>query len=105
MNLLRSFVKLSSIALPIALISMTGCGSPATITKTMLSLDSISITPSNPSIAVNATEQFAATGNYSDGSTANLSSSVTWASSNQADAAMNGVRLICRGALRLGAAV
>jgi uncharacterized protein YjdB len=90
MNLLRSFAKLSSLALPIALISMTGCGSPATITKTTISLNSISITPLNPSIAVNATEQFTATGNYSDGSTANLSSSVTWASSNQADATMNG---------------
>jgi len=90
MNSSRSFIKLSSLALPIALISMTGCGSPATITKTTSSLNSISITPSNPSIAVNATEQFTATGNYSDGSTANLSSSATWASSNQADATVNG---------------
>ena len=90
MNLLRSFVKLSSLGLLIALILMTGCGSPATITKTTIVLNSISITPTNPSIAVNATEQFVATGNFSDGSTANLSSSVTWASSNQADAAMNG---------------
>jgi len=84
MNSLRSLVKLSSFALPIALIWMTGCGSPATITTTTKSLNSISITPSNPSIAVDATEQFTATGNYSDGSTANLSSSVAWASSNQA---------------------
>ncbi len=89
-NSLRSLVKLSSLALPIALISITGCGSPAAITKTTKSLNSISITPSNPSISVNATEQFTATGNYSDGSTANLSSSATWASSNQADATVNG---------------
>jgi len=74
MNSLRSFIKLSSLALPIALISMAGCGSPTTITTTTKSLNSISITPSNPSIAVNATEQFTATGNYNDGSTANLSS-------------------------------
>ena len=89
MNSLRSFVKLSSLALLIALISITGCGSPATITTTTKSLNSISITPSNPSIAVNATEQFTATGNYNDGSTANLSSSAAWASSNQAFATVN----------------
>ena len=83
MNTLRRCVKLAYISLPIALISVTGCGSlaPATSQKT---LTSVSITPSNTSIAVNANEQLTATGNYSDGSTANLSSSVTWTSSNQA---------------------
>ena len=90
MNLLRCLVKLSSLALPIALISVTGCGSSITTTTTTKSLNSISITPPNPSIAVNATEQFTATGNYSDGSTANLSTSVTWTSSNQAFATMSG---------------
>jgi uncharacterized protein YjdB len=90
MDSLRSFVKLCSLALPIALISMTGCGSLAPTTKTTKSLISISITPSNPSIAINATEQFTATGNYNDGSTADLSSAATWASSNQANATMNG---------------
>jgi uncharacterized protein YjdB len=44
-------------------------------------LQSISVTPSNASIATAATEQFAATGTYSDGSTQNLSSVVTWVSS------------------------
>src|ERR1700734_2018989 len=90
MDSLRSFVKLCSLALPIALISMTGFGSLAPTTKTTKSLISISITPSNPSIAINATEQFTATGNYNDGSTADLSSAATWASSNQANATMNG---------------
>jgi trimeric autotransporter adhesin len=90
MDSLRSFIKLCSLALPIALISMTGCGSLAPTTKTTKSLNSISVTPSNPSIAINATEQFTATGNYNDRSTADLSSAATWASSNQADATMNG---------------
>ncbi len=83
MKSLRRCVKFVYLALPIALILVTGCGSlaPATSQKT---LTSITITPSNTSIAVNANEQLTATGNYSDGSTANLSSSVTWASSNQA---------------------
>jgi len=89
MNSLRRYVKLISLVLPIALIVFTGCGtlSPTIFSKT---LSSVSITPSNPSIAVGANQQFTATGNYSDGSTANLSSSVTWASSNQAVAAVSG---------------
>lgn len=53
MNLSRCCVKLISLALPIALISVTCCGSPAATTSTTpKSLSSISITPSNPGIAV-----------------------------------------------------
>jgi hypothetical protein len=52
-------------------------------------LQSISVTPANPSIAVSATQQFTATGTYSDGSTQNLSSQVTWSSSNTAVATIN----------------
>jgi len=90
MNALRCRIKLISIALPYVLIWITGCGSSSTTTSTTpKSLSSISITPSNPSIAVNATEQFTATGNYSDGSTTNLSSSATWASSNQSIATVS----------------
>ena len=45
------------------------------------SLVSISVTPVSPSIPLGTTQQFAATGNYSDGSTQNLTSSVAWSSS------------------------
>src|SRR5213080_187312 len=41
-------------------------------------LVSIAVTPANPSIAKGTTQQFAATGTYSDGSTQSLTSSVTW---------------------------
>src|SRR5436190_360993 len=44
-------------------------------------LQSINVTPSNPSLPKGLTLQFTATGNYSDGSTSDLTSSVTWASS------------------------
>ena len=89
MNALRFRVNLIfSLALPVALVSIAGCGAPtpAISPKTLIS---VSITPANPSIAVSATEQFTATGNYSDGSTASLSSSVTWASSNLAVATVS----------------
>ncbi len=45
-------------------------------------LMSIAVTPANPSIAVGNSEYFTATGTYSDGSTQNLTSSVTWSSSD-----------------------
>ena len=45
-------------------------------------LNSISVTPSNPSITTGIAQQFTATGSYSDGSTQNLTSQATWTSSN-----------------------
>jgi uncharacterized protein YjdB len=53
----------------------------ATLTVTA-TLESIAVTPVNPSIGVAATEQFTATGTYSDGSTLNLTSTATWSSSS-----------------------
>ena len=43
-------------------------------------LQSIAVTPANPSIADGTTLQFSATGTYSDSSTQDLTSQVTWAS-------------------------
>ena len=57
----------------------SGSPSPSPQTKT---LTSIAVTPANPSIAKGKTEQYAATGTYSDGSTQNLTSQATWTSSN-----------------------
>jgi chitodextrinase len=54
------------------------------LTVTAITLQSIAVTPSNPSISPSQTQQFTATGTYSDGSTKNISTSVTWASSNTA---------------------
>jgi len=53
------------------------------------SLTSISVTPSNASISTGNAQQFIATGTYSDSSTQNLTSSVTWSSSNTAALAVN----------------
>ena len=47
------------------------------------------MTPANPTIAAGLTQQFTATGTYSDATTANLTGSVTWASSNTAAATIN----------------
>ena len=46
-------------------------------------LTSISVTPTSASIEEGQTQQFTATGTFSDSSTADLTSSATWASSNE----------------------
>jgi Bacterial Ig-like domain (group 2) len=53
----------------------------ATLTVTAPTLVSIAVTPANPAIGSTGTEQFTATGTYSDNSTQNLTTTVTWSSS------------------------
>jgi uncharacterized protein YjdB len=71
----------------------------ATLTVTAPVLTLISIGPASPSIAAGTTQQFVATGTYSDGSTQNLSSSATWSSSQTS------VATIAAGGLATGVAV
>ncbi len=52
-------------------------------------LQSIAVTPANPSIAKGLTQQFTATGTFSDNSTQNLTAQVTWASATTATATIN----------------
>jgi hypothetical protein len=52
-------------------------------------LSSIAVTPANPTVPAGTTQQFTATGTYSDGSTQTLTSQVTWSSSNTAVASIN----------------
>ena len=47
-------------------------------------LTSISLSPAKVTLALNATQQYTATGKYSDGTTANITSSVSWTTSNAA---------------------
>jgi hypothetical protein len=69
---------------------------PGTLTPT--GLVSITVTPTTPTVSVGSTQQFIATGTFSDSSTQILQS-VTWSSSNQAagtitnDASDHGVAL------------
>jgi uncharacterized protein YjdB len=51
------------------------------LTVTAPTLVSITVTPANPSIAAGQQQQFTATGNYTDGSHQNLTSTATWTSS------------------------
>jgi hypothetical protein len=51
------------------------------LTVTAATLKSIAVTPASASIATGQTQQFIATGTYTDGSTANITSACSWTSS------------------------
>src|SRR5262249_36916776 len=62
-----------------------GTQNTATLTivdNDVATLQSISVTPANPSVANGQPPQFTATGTFSDGSTQVLTSGVSWSSSN-----------------------
>ena len=60
-----------------------------TLTVNPVTLVSIAVTPTNQSIPNGTTRQYTATGSYSDGSTLDITSAVTWLSSNPAIASMS----------------
>ncbi len=53
-------------------------------------LQSIAVTPASASITVGGTQQFVATGSYSNGSTQNLTTAATWTSSNSQEVSISG---------------
>lgn len=65
--------------------TQTGIVSPAVpLTVTSAALKSIAVTPGTASVAPSGTQQFTAIGTFSDDTTQDVSSTVTWASSNTA---------------------
>ncbi|MGH8458258.1 MAG: beta strand repeat-containing protein, partial [Nevskiales bacterium] len=65
---------------------VTGNGS---LTVTAAVLQSIDVTPDAPSVPLGLQQQFTAMGSYSDGSTLNITNSVTWASTNSGVASIS----------------
>jgi trimeric autotransporter adhesin len=66
-----------------------GLTQQAPLTVTNATLDSITIAPASPNIALGESQQFTATGNFSDNSTENLTAQVTWTSSSVNVATIN----------------
>lgn len=64
-------------------------GNASVTVTTPPTLVSIAVAPTGASITVGGTQQFAATGTFSDGSTQNLTSTATWSSSNTVVATIN----------------
>jgi len=62
--------------------TLAGVTGSTTLTVTAAVLVSIDVTPTNPSVAAGRTQQFTATGTFSDATTQNLTTQVTWASSD-----------------------
>jgi hypothetical protein len=65
--------------------------SPATATLTVsnATVQSITVTPATPTIALGSMQQFAASGLFSDGSTQDITSVATWTSSTPTVAVVN----------------
>ncbi len=59
------------------------------ITVTAAKLVSIAVTPTNPSVAKGLTKDFTATGTYTDATTQNLTTSVTWSSASSSVASIS----------------
>jgi hypothetical protein len=62
-------------------------------TVTAPTIVSIAVTPVSPLVFVGGTQQFTATGTYSDGSTLNVSATATWSSTATGVATINGTGL------------
>ena len=70
--------------------ALAGVTGNTTLTvKPPLTLTSITVMPTNSIILTGTLQQFTATGTYSDGSTQNITSQATWASSNTVVATIN----------------
>jgi uncharacterized protein YjdB len=62
-----------------------------TVNVSPATLVSLAVTPVNPTVARGRVQQFIATGTYTDSSTQNLTTAVTWTSSNQVIASISNV--------------
>ncbi len=71
--------------------TLSGVSGSTTLKVSPVTLESIVVTPANPSVIAGTTRQFTATGNYSDGTTAELtqSTNLTWSSSDTAIATIS----------------
>jgi hypothetical protein len=83
---LATTVSAGTSTISAALATKTGS---TTLTVTAATLSSIAVTPANPSVVNGLTRQFTATGIYSDGTSADITASVIWTSSDIAVAIMN----------------
>jgi hypothetical protein len=91
------WVKLGSWLVVVLLIStLVGCGGSSTSTPpppAKATLTSITVTPSGSTIAFGSTQQFKATGKYSDGTSKDISSTVAWSSSSSSIASISSAGL------------
>ncbi|MGA8159909.1 MAG: Ig-like domain-containing protein [Acidobacteriaceae bacterium] len=90
---LATAVAQGSSTITATLAGVSGTTTLTVPTAGQATLTSIAITPANPSFAASSTQQFTATGTYSNGTTGTITSSVTWTSSNTAAVTINATGL------------
>jgi chitodextrinase len=78
--------------------SVTSSAASLTVSSATNALRSIAVAPANPSINPSQTQQFTATGAYSDGSNRNITTSVIWVSSSTAVATIGANTGVATGA-------
>jgi len=81
----------------LCLIAVYGCGGGGGENTSNATLTALSITPTNLSIAKDTTQQFTATGTYSDNTTKDLTTSVNWSSSDPSVATISNAGLATTG--------
>ena len=95
-NRWKAFVKAHAVCAALLCVSLSsGCGAGGFAPgigggNPNVVLVSIAVTPANPDVILGTLNQFTAIGTYSDGSTKDITASVTWSSSNQNIASING---------------
>jgi hypothetical protein len=73
------------------LVADNGQSATQTFTLTVPSLSSIAVTPANPAVPSGLSQQFTATGTYTDASTQDLTNSVTWSTGSSSIAVISNV--------------
>lgn len=104
---MRSIVALAFFVAGVLGASGCGGGSGGGATTGPPTLASLAITPANPSIAAGQNQQFSVQGTFSDASKKDLTSSVSWTSSNTAVATVSASGMaaaLAQGASTIGAA-
>jgi uncharacterized protein YjdB len=86
--------------------TLSAISGSTTVVITAATLSSIAITPTNPTLPDGLTQQLTAMGNYSDGTSLNITSSVTWSSDNAAMATVDAsgvARAVAAGTVNIAA--
>lgn len=90
---LASGVSAGTTTITAQLNGVSGFTTLTVTSQSLVNLTSLAVGPANPTVTAGFTQQFSATGTFSDGTTQDLTSTVAWDSSNPAAAGINGAGL------------
>ena len=94
-NITASLNGVTSPSVPLTVTTATSATSTTPTTTSGVTLSSIAVIPNSPlSLAIGSSLHFKATGTYSDGSTADITSQVNWTSDNTAIATIDSTGLV-----------